>query len=274
MKTLVLAAVCLSAMLALGVEAQRADAAVSIESSSDSPTPTERRVTIEPVMLGSLNFAPLCEGDSAVLVIKASNISQEPLTLQLATTVTEEATRAAFSAESTAPQVVYAPLVVEWLDGDLRVKEQRVPLADMVLAPGGSATLTLGVTAPERAGTYAVRLTIDNWNLSEDSPQTHFRWTHTLPSIAVAAGPLPDGFTVKPKPGYVPDRATAVSIAKAVWYPIYGKDKIDNEQPFSAKLHDGVWTVEGSLPEGMLGGVAEIDISKDDGKVLRVSHGQ
>ncbi len=78
----------------------------------------------------------------------------------------------------------------------------------------------------------------------------------------------------KPKNGYVPDEQTAIAIAVAVWTPIYGKDKIENEKPYKAQLKNGVWTVTGSLPEGFDGGVAEADISKDDGRILRVIHGQ
>jgi hypothetical protein len=82
----------------------------------------------------------------------------------------------------------------------------------------------------------------------------------------------------KPKDGYVPDTLTAIKIAEAVLVPIYGEKIINEEKPLKAVLKDGVWTVEGTLhcPEGQrcLGGVAIIEISKDDGKVLRVSHGK
>ncbi len=80
-----------------------------------------------------------------------------------------------------------------------------------------------------------------------------------------------------PTNGYVPDKETAIKIAESVWLPIYGKD-IYEEQPFVAKLNDDIWTVTGTLPqvEGMVtvGGVAEIDISKKDGRILRVIHGK
>jgi hypothetical protein len=79
----------------------------------------------------------------------------------------------------------------------------------------------------------------------------------------------------KPKDGYVPDAETAKRIAEAVWIPIYGKELIEGERPFEATLAGGVWTVTGkSLPRDALGGVAEIEIRKDDGKILRVIHGQ
>lgn len=78
----------------------------------------------------------------------------------------------------------------------------------------------------------------------------------------------------KPKDGYVPDKHTAIAIAVAVWIPIYGKAKIKSEKPYKAQLKNDVWTVTGSLPKGYKGGVAEADIAKDDGRILRVIHGK
>ena len=82
------------------------------------------------------------------------------------------------------------------------------------------------------------------------------------------------GHNYKPPAGYVPDAATAIRIAVAVWEPIYGKKQISSEKPYHATLKDGVWVVEGSLPDDALGGVAIAEISKSDGTILRVSHGQ
>ncbi len=76
-----------------------------------------------------------------------------------------------------------------------------------------------------------------------------------------------------PEDGMVPDEATAIKIAEAVWLPIYGKT-LDDERPFHATLQNGVWFVTGTLPEGWLGGTAEAEISKIDGRILRISHGQ
>jgi hypothetical protein len=79
----------------------------------------------------------------------------------------------------------------------------------------------------------------------------------------------------KPKAGYVPDDKTAIAIAVAVWLPIYGEERIQKEKPFKAVLKDGVWHVEGTLsPEYTLGGVAEAEISKEDARILRISHGR
>ena len=90
-------------------------------------------------------------------------------------------------------------------------------------------------------------------------------------SVAFASDPKD---TYKPADGYVPDAATAIKIAVAVWEPIYGHKQIDGEKPFTAVLRDGVWTVEGSLPPHYSGGVALAEIAKDDGRILRITHGR
>ena len=78
-----------------------------------------------------------------------------------------------------------------------------------------------------------------------------------------------------PRNGFVPDAATASRIAEAVWIPIYGEKLISSEKPFKVILNGEVWTVTGKdLPAGWNGGVAEADISKRDGRILRVIHGQ
>lgn len=76
----------------------------------------------------------------------------------------------------------------------------------------------------------------------------------------------------RPPEGYVPDSITAIRIAKAVLTPVYGAGQIDHEGPLSASLSAGVWTVKGTLPAGMVGGVAVVQIAKRDGRILRMSH--
>jgi hypothetical protein len=48
--------------------------------------------------------------------------------------------------------------------------------------------------------------------------------------------------------GAVPDDKTALAIAKAVLGSIYKKGDIESQEPFSATLKDGVWTVSSTLP--------------------------
>jgi NTF2 fold immunity protein len=85
----------------------------------------------------------------------------------------------------------------------------------------------------------------------------------------------------RPPSGYVPDSATAVKIGEAVLIPIYGKKQIQSELPLSAHLKDHVWTVTGTLrcPDGKggtttqcSGGVAVVEISKVDGRILSMTH--
>ncbi|NHZ37155.1 NTF2 fold immunity protein [Massilia rubra] len=91
---------------------------------------------------------------------------------------------------------------------------------------------------------------------------------------ALTGADEPARHSYMPAQGYVPDAATAVTIAIAVLSPIYGASKIKGEAPFIATLKDGVWIVSGTLPPNMYGGVAVIDISRTNGTILRVSHGK
>jgi hypothetical protein len=77
----------------------------------------------------------------------------------------------------------------------------------------------------------------------------------------------------RPAAGFVPDAATAIRIAVAVWEPIYGVELIATEKPYHAELHQGVWLVEGTLPAQYEdGGVATAKISKRTGEIIRVYH--
>ncbi|WP_426175213.1 NTF2 fold immunity protein [Massilia sp. TWR1-2-2] len=81
-----------------------------------------------------------------------------------------------------------------------------------------------------------------------------------------------DGYV--PKDGFVPDAATAVAVGLAVLTPIYGRDVIDPQKPLKAVLVGDVWVVMGALKSNSVGGVAEINISKKNGAILRVIHGK
>lgn len=78
----------------------------------------------------------------------------------------------------------------------------------------------------------------------------------------------------RPKSGYVPDEVTAIGIAVSVWSPIYGREHIEKEKPYSAILVDGYWVVSGSLPKLIPGGVAHAVIEKSTGKIIYVIHSQ
>src|SRR5688572_24716522 len=77
-----------------------------------------------------------------------------------------------------------------------------------------------------------------------------------------------------PERGFVPDEATALTIAEAILLPIYGGSNIQAQKPLHAILMDGVWHVRGTLPQNTKGGTAVVEISKKSGEILRVSHGK
>jgi hypothetical protein len=94
-------------------------------------------------------------------------------------------------------------------------------------------------------------------------------------AVVLACGAIGPQAAYVPAEGYVPTAEVAIKIAVAVWEPIYGAAKIAEEKPYKATLADGVWTVEGTLPKRyQKGGVALAEISKKDGRILRVAHGK
>jgi hypothetical protein len=106
---------------------------------------------------------------------------------------------------------------------------------------------------------------------------------HRAICCSVILGAAAQAQSYVPKVGFVPDSATAVKIAEAVLIPVYGKEKVESERPFTAKLENGVWTVDGTLhcpgDKGGVttdcdGGAAEVKLSKKDGRILRMIHYQ
>jgi len=86
-----------------------------------------------------------------------------------------------------------------------------------------------------------------------------------------------------PLHGFVPDSATAVRVAIAVWIPLYGEQEVMARQPFVASLEDSVWIVTGSPSRqvsptiainGFFQGRAVVPLAKiarSDARVLEVS---
>jgi len=72
-----------------------------------------------------------------------------------------------------------------------------------------------------------------------------------------------------------------VKVAEAVLIPVFGKEKIESERPFTAILKNGVWTVAGTrrCPDGKggfttdcVGGAATVQISKQDARIISMIH--
>ena len=80
--------------------------------------------------------------------------------------------------------------------------------------------------------------------------------------------------TSAPANGFVPDSITAVTIAVAVWTPIYGERLITSEKPYHARLRNDTWIVTGNLSAGSLGGSAIAEIASSDARIIRVVHTQ
>jgi hypothetical protein len=86
------------------------------------------------------------------------------------------------------------------------------------------------------------------------------------------------GQTDAPKEGYVPDEATAIRVAEAVFIPIYGEKHVFSERPFHAKLQDGTWKVTGTLGKPpkrgdlVYGGTMVAEIERSTGSVKAVYH--
>jgi hypothetical protein len=74
------------------------------------------------------------------------------------------------------------------------------------------------------------------------------------------------------KVGMVPDAKTAVAIALAVFKPVFSAETIKKQSPFHAELKGDVWTVYGTVVG--LGGTAEAEISRTDGRIIRIGHGR
>ena len=98
-------------------------------------------------------------------------------------------------------------------------------------------------------------------------------------SLALVSCVSPSAQSYSPKGGFVPNAATAIKIAEAVWAPIYGEKQLRSERPFHADLRGNVWRVYGSFPPARpgweyVGGTVEAEIDRRSGKVLRVTHGE
>lgn len=78
----------------------------------------------------------------------------------------------------------------------------------------------------------------------------------------------------RPKDGMIPDAQTAQRVGEAIALALYGETVLRRERPFRARLHGNVWTVMGTLPPLALGGVAIIQVRKDNAAVVFTHHTQ
>jgi hypothetical protein len=73
----------------------------------------------------------------------------------------------------------------------------------------------------------------------------------------------------------VPDEETAIKVAEVYLFKLFGKAKIEEEQPYQICNIKGYWFIMGTMPKKYIfGGYFEIVISAKTGEVVRLSHGK
>lgn len=77
-----------------------------------------------------------------------------------------------------------------------------------------------------------------------------------------------------PTNGYICSAEVAIKVAEAILIPIYGAQSIKRQRPLNAELCEGLWRVTGTMPRGIKGGVVCIEIEKESGCVVNLSHGK
>jgi len=78
-----------------------------------------------------------------------------------------------------------------------------------------------------------------------------------------------------PVDGLVPNEEMAVQIAEIVLSNLYGHERIEQQKPFSINLENNIWIIEGYWDRNDFstdGGVAYMEISKNNGAILKVIH--
>lgn len=73
----------------------------------------------------------------------------------------------------------------------------------------------------------------------------------------------------------IPDEETAISVAEVYLFKTFGKEKIEEEQPYQIGKVDGYWIIKGTMPSKyILGGFFEMVINSKNGEVVRLFHGK
>ena len=73
-----------------------------------------------------------------------------------------------------------------------------------------------------------------------------------------------------PTEGVLPDEATVVKVAEAVFAPVFGNDAVSKYRPYHAVLKHGIWTVYGTLQTNARGGTPMMTVQKSDGRVTEI----
>src|SRR5262245_61014477 len=72
--------------------------------------------------------------------------------------------------------------------------------------------------------------------------------------------------------GVVSDNETAIRIAEAILFPVYGEDAIRGQRPYLVTLKDGKWTVDGTARPGFSGGCFHMVILQTDARIVEIGY--
>jgi NTF2 fold immunity protein len=72
--------------------------------------------------------------------------------------------------------------------------------------------------------------------------------------------------------GVVADKETAIRIAEAILFPVYGENAIRGQRPYQVTLKNGQWTVDGTVRPGFVGGRFHIVILQSDARVVEIGY--
>lgn len=82
-----------------------------------------------------------------------------------------------------------------------------------------------------------------------------------------------DNFSSEDNLGFVSDSKELLKKVEVIWIKQYG-ERIKDQKPYQVFYDEanGIWLVHGTLRSNMMGGVANILVDNDTGKVLAVWH--
>jgi len=82
-----------------------------------------------------------------------------------------------------------------------------------------------------------------------------------------------EAHSYSPPDGVIANEVVAREIAMIYLSAVYGKAQIQSQLPLLVSRKGDVWTIKGSFNRRRsVGGVAEIDLAQQDGRVLRLTH--
>ncbi|POY40093.1 hypothetical protein C3L50_05450 [Flavobacterium alvei] len=104
--------------------------------------------------------------------------------------------------------------------------------------------------------------------------RTHLGEKYAKEELDAVLANKPGDNLVDNKELIVKNSNTAIKIAEAILFEIYGKANIEEQKPYEKYLIKNYWVILGTLPEGSLGGTFLIIIDARNAQVLKIIHGK